>query len=121
MPKKTREEKMAAQLRRMKEQLGKQQATAAPAQEAPKPVKPTKQETTPPTKSYSTSGVDLKSTPATQPTKEVAERYNYAYVAGDLRKIAILAIAAIALEIILNLTTRASFAKLILRTLGIDI
>jgi hypothetical protein len=135
MPKKTREEKMAAQLRRMKEQLTRQQSAPASVQETLKPTQPAKQEV-PTTQGFSVSGVNLKSTPALQPTREVAERYNrkitsrdcfsgerynYAYIARDLKKIATLAAAAIALEIILNLTTRASFAKLILRTLGIDI
>ena len=120
MPKKTREEKMAAQLRRMKEQLTRQQSAPASVQETPKPTQPAKQEV-PTTQGFSVSGVSLKSTPALQPTREVAERYNYAYIARDLKKIATLAAAAIALEIILNLTTRTSFAKLILRTLGIDI
>src|SRR4030042_893407 len=113
MPRKTREEKMAAQLRRMKEQLTRQQPVPVSTQEPPKPTQPARQEI-PSTKGFSVSNVNLKSTPNAQPTRETAERYNYAYVTGDLRKIATLAIAAIALEIILSLTTRASFAKLIL-------
>lgn len=120
MPKKTREEKMAAQLRRMKEQLGRKQYIPAKSQEPTRASQPPKQEDQP-KQSISVDGLSLKTTPTTQSIKEVAERYNYAYVGSDLRKIAVLATAAVALEIVLNLTTRASFVKLILHNLGIEI
>lgn len=97
-----------------------QQAVTTPPLHPSKPEEPTKQET-PARVGVNISGLDLKSSLTKEPTKDVSQRYDYAYVASDLRKIVILATAAVALEIILNLTTRASFAKLILRTLGIEI
>jgi len=111
---------MAAQLRRMKEQLATRQTTAPTTPQPVKPEPPVKQESQ--TKQgFSISSLNLKNTPPTQPAKEAVQHYDYAYVRADLRKIALLATAAIALEIALNLTTHSSFAKLILRTLGIEI
>ena len=119
MPKKTREEKMAAQLRRMKEQLAMQQSSPI-APTPPKPAAAPQTQVTAP-KGFSVSEPDFKKPTIFQPTKEVGQRYDYTYVTGDLRKIAVLAAVAIALEVALNLTTRASFAKLILRSFGLEI
>jgi len=129
MPKKTREEKMAAALRRLKQQVALQQsprpavASERPTPEstsaAPETTAAPNQSVTP--QGYSLSNFKQKSPPSPQLIRTEGERYNYAYVTGDLRKIAVLASAAVALEIILSLTTRASFAKLILRTFGIEI
>jgi len=119
MPKKTREEKMAAQLRRMKEQLAMRQSSPI-STPPPKPAVSPQPEAVA-TTGFSISKSDFKKTTALQPTKEVEQRYDYTYIAGDLRKIAALAAVAITLEIALNLTTRASFAKLILRSFGIEI
>jgi hypothetical protein len=130
MPKKTREEKMAAAIRRLKQQVAGQQIPIRPtvSSEGQEPESPPstpettavpKQTLTP--QGYSVAGLKLKSVPTVTPIIKEEERYNYTYVTADLRKIAVLAVAAIALEAILNLTTHASFAKLILRRFGIEI
>jgi hypothetical protein len=121
MPKKTREEKIAAQLRRLKKQLEGGQVVAKPTPVEPKVAEePTGSPVITPT-GVSLKELGVKTTPSTTVVKKELERYDYAYVARDLRKIAILAVAAVAIEIILNLTTRAGFAKLILRSFGLEI
>lgn len=48
------------------------------------------------------------------------DRYDYAYVYKDLRKIFVLTSLALALEIFLSLTASNSYAKLLLRALNLD-
>ncbi|OGY22984.1 MAG: hypothetical protein A2172_03565 [Candidatus Woykebacteria bacterium RBG_13_40_15] len=124
MPKKTRAEKLAAQLRRLKMQSsvsGQQpspinqtipQPTAEVGQEKPREVPIT---TTKPVINIQQI-IEKKQSP-----KDESQRYSYSYVKGDLRKIVVLASLAVAVEVGLNLTLRTSFAKLILRTFGIEI
>jgi len=130
MPKKTREEKMAAAIRRLKQQVAGQQIPIRPtvSSEGQEPESPSsapettavpKQTLTP--QGYSLGDLKQKSVVSSGTKITEGERYNYTYVTADLRKIAVLAAAAIALEAILNLTTHASFAKLILRRFGIEI
>lgn len=133
MPKKTREEKMAAQLRRMKKQMELQTEGRF---ERPLDVAeaPTKQNT--PQSSFSLKDLDSAKAKADQPAKTKTQGYHYTpidkvsqgavthdynQVKSDLRRILILAVATVALEIVLNLTLRASFAKLILLHFGIEI
>ena len=116
MPRKTREQKMAAALRRLKARV---QPQAKPSSPPPKKQKP--QTETPSSQDYSYS-VSLPKTPqAAQPVKTEVQRYDYAYVSSDLKKIALLSVFAIVLEIVLSLTMRLEFAKLLLRRFGIDI
>ena len=121
---------MAAALRRLKQQVAGQQSPKPPAissegqsleaaRSTPEPIAVPKQKLT--SQGYSLRDLKQKSANHTEITSREEERYNYTYVVVDLRKIAVLASAAVALEIILSLTTRASFAKLILRTFGIEI
>jgi hypothetical protein len=53
--------------------------------------------------------------------KQVDSDSNYSYIISDTKKIGILIILTIAFEIGLNLTLRTNFAKLLLRSLGIEI
>jgi len=120
MPKKTRQEKIAAELHRLKKQLEGQ-----PTIPAPKTTEPREPKSTPEPINTSTGislkGLDVTTSPSTQFVNKETERYDYTYLARDLRKIALLAIAAVAIEIVLSLTTHASFAKLILRSFGLEI
>jgi len=113
MPKKTREEKIAAQLRRLKQQIASQEI-------GPQEVPDTK---TPPVSSptISLDSLAIKSPAATPLAKPKLDRYSYSYVSSDLKKIAVLAAAMIIFEISVNLTLRTDFAKLLLRSFGIDL
>ena len=122
MPKKTRAEKLAAQLRRLK-----MQASFSEQQPIDRVVQPPAAENK--SEPLQQPSIETKPTINIQEVidkKETAkgdesERYNYSYVKGDLRKIITLASLAVAIEVGLNLTLRTSFAKLILRTFGIEI
>jgi hypothetical protein len=115
MPKKTKRQKMAAALRRMKKQVEQK----APEKEGlAKPQ--AKEEVSAPT-TYSLRSVKEKEAESPVRSGSREKQRNYAYVAGDLRKIFVLSLVAITFEIALSLTTRLEFAKLLLRRFGIDI
>ncbi len=116
MPKKTRQQKMAAALRRLKKQAQVQE-TATPT--TPKVQKP---QTEPPiAQGYSLSKLKVEKASDKPKVTVEAQRYNYTYVSSDLKKIILLSTFAIALEILLNLTMRLEFAKLLLLRFGIEI
>ena len=107
MPRKTRKEKMSAQLRRLKSQVEGEQ----PDFKLEKPV--TKK---------------VVSVPAYEPELNVSnpvqirsDQTNYSYVISDLSKIGLLIIVTLILEVALNLTVRTNFAKLLLSNLGIEL
>jgi hypothetical protein len=122
MPKKTRAEKLAAQLRRLK-----MQASFSDQQPTGKVIQPQAAEN----KSEQPQQPSIEAKPTINIQEVIdkketvkgdeSKRYNYSHVKGDLRKIITLASLAVAIEVGLNLTLRTSFAKLILRTFGIEI
>lgn len=115
MPRKTREQKMAAALRRMKKQAETQKNLGD--QNSAGPGTPSK--SPPPTYKIAT----LPSIDSTQqPTPGAkTDTYDYSYIPRDLRKIFFLSATAIVFEVAANLTTRLQFVKLLLRRFGIEI
>ncbi|MEX0621919.1 MAG: hypothetical protein WD187_02915 [Candidatus Woykebacteria bacterium] len=111
MPKKTKEQKMAAALRRMKIRIDQEK----------RPVPKGAGEKKPPATEYSIDQIKIKSpaSPAILRSKEA--RYDYSYIARDLKTILILSSVAIVIEVGLSLTMRLQFAKLLLRRFGIEI
>lgn len=107
MSRKTKKEKMASALRRIKKQTEISQSRIEREEKEPR------QETVVP--KYT---VHLKSVST---AKQVDSDSRYSYVISDIKKVGLLMILAIAFEIVLNLTLRTNFAKLLLRNLGIEI
>jgi hypothetical protein len=96
MPKKTREEKILARLRRLEQ-------SNETITEVSEPSAPT-------SSGYSLKNISppTKSTPITSTSTEV----DYSYVRSDLKKIAILTVAALLIEVALSLTASEWYAKL---------
>lgn len=107
MPRKTRKQKIASQLHR----LSKKSVSGQRRIKAEEPIVTV--ETTKPV--YKPEFRESKS------TKTAGLNINYSYVTTDLKRIGIIAILTIVLEIGLNLTLRTNFAKLLLLSLGIEI
>jgi hypothetical protein len=116
MPRKTRQQKMAAALRRLKKRTQVQEPVVATPQKIQKP-----QPEAATTQGYSLGKLKEEKALEKPKVKVEAQRYDYTHVSSDLKKIILLSTLAIALEILLNLTMRAEFAKLLLRRFGIDI
>lgn len=100
---------MAAELRRLK-------TTPAKISETVKEVQLGSPEITKISLDLSKSQTEISAKTAT-----VENRYNYSYVSKDLRKLGALIVLTLLFEIGLNLTISTSFAKLILRTFGIEL
>lgn len=115
MPRKTKGQKMAAALHRMKKKVEQQESSKKQTAKQPAPA------TEIPKAAYDPGVFKLKEPAKTPAIRSSTEKYNYAYVTSDLRKALILSAAAIALEIVLNLTLRSSFAELLLRRFGIGV
>lgn len=115
MPKKTKEQKMASQLRRLKKQSQPQKRRV---ETKTKQVE-IKSAVLPPT-SYGLDDVKVGSL-SKKPFKTETQRYDYSYLNSDLKKIVIFSIIAITFEVVLSLTMRAGFAKLLLLRFGIEI
>ena len=115
MPRKTKQQKMAAALRRMKNQIKQLPFEKNSAEESK-----TKEETIA-TVEYNAESLATKETKYAISSNPMEKQQNYAYVSRDLRKIFILSLIAISLEVALSLTTRLEFAKLLLRRFGIEI
>lgn len=91
---KTREQKIRAELRSLKSQL-------------------------PPTPNQTSSiKIDLPS--ISSPVTKASSSYDYSYVSKDLRKIFVLAVVLVLLELGLSLTTQNESVKLILRSIGLN-
>ncbi len=116
MPRKTRQQKMAAALRRLKQQAQVQESVAA----APKKIEEPQPEAAT-TQGYSLNKLKIESASEKPRVRVEARRYDYTHVSGDLKKIITLSTLAVALEILLHLTMRNEFAKLLLRRFGIEI
>ena len=116
MPKKTREQKMAAAIRRLKNQAGLGVSRATPPQEA----KVTKGSTTP-NQGYTLPDIKPDKITYQQPKQTEVATHKYDYVASDLKRIALFTVIAISLEVALNLTMRLQFVKLLLRRFGLEI
>ena len=116
MPRKTRQQKMAAALRRLRKQARVQEPIVTTPQKIQKP-----QPEAAIAQGYSLGKLKVEKASERPKVKVEAQRYDYAYVPSDLKKIILLSTLAIALEIFLNLTMRTEFAKLLLRRFGIDI
>jgi len=116
MTRKTRQQKMAAAIRRLKQQAQVQESVAVTPQkiEEPKPEAAT-------TQGYSLNKLKVGKAAEKPKVKVETQRYDYSHVSAELKKIITLSTLAIALEILLNLTMRAEFAKLLLRRFGIEI
>lgn len=106
---------MAAALHRMKKKVDLQSSSKKQNAEQPAPVIET------PKVDYEPQVFKIKEPVKTPAIRSSTEKYSYAYVTSDLKKALILSAAAIALEVVLNLTLRSGFAKLLLRRFGIDI
>jgi hypothetical protein len=115
MPRKTRQEKMAAALRRLKKQAqtSEESTPTTPKVKEPKQDIQTHQ-------GYSLDKIQVDKPSVKPPPRSETARYDYTYVFNDLKTIVFLSILAIGLEILLNLTMRLEFAKLLLRRFGID-
>jgi hypothetical protein len=98
MPKKTREEKILARLRRLEKTQAESEATPAP---------------TAGKSNFSLNDVE-KNKPSTSTTTHSSNRaaLDYSYVKKDLRKIAVLTVAALLVEFVLSLTASSWYAKL---------
>src|SRR3989344_4416698 len=116
MPKKTREQKMASELRRLKRQASPQKSWEAPKAKAVE-TRPT----IVPSTGYNVSEVRVAALSSKEASKTEIQSYDYSYVTSDLKKIVILSTLTITFEVVLNLTMRLEFANLLLRRLGIDI
>lgn len=100
MARKTRKEKMAAQLRRLKNEATRKQDIN---EQQSKPVK---------YKFKPDQKIDIS-----RPQKI----YTYSFIYSDLKKISVLVVATLLFQVGMNLTLRTDFAKLLLLSLGIEI
>lgn len=103
MPRKTRKEKMAAQLRKLRETIQANETTVNdPRVEIPR----------------------VKYVPEILP-KISAEKDKsedeFSGIYGDIKRIGLVIVVTLIFQIGLNLTLRTNFAKLLLRSLGIEI
>jgi uncharacterized protein YpuA (DUF1002 family) len=112
MSRKTKKEKLASQLRRLRQ-------SATPTVSQVEQIQPSSSLPIPST-TVSLKDLQINKTAATA-SKSEGVRYDYSHILGDLKKIGILILASISFEVLVNLTIRTSFAKLILRTFGIEI
>lgn len=103
MPKKTRKEKMASQLRRLKEAMKKAETTFS------QPL------TEPPKLKYNPT------IPPKTPTAQTKSTDEFASIYKDIRQVGIVVVVTLLIQIGLNLTLRTNFAKLLLRSFGIEI
>jgi len=94
MPKKTRQAKVIAQLKRLQTMQGN----------------PTNTEQT-----VKTGTINLKDIPVTNPIQPKPQTIDYRYVLSDLKKTAIFAVVAIVFEVVLSLTASIWYANLISR------
>ena|SRR3972149_4140655 len=117
MPKKTREQKMASELRRLKRQASPQKSWEPPKAKAAE-TRPT---IVPSTGYNNVSEVRVAALSSKEASKTEIQSYDYSYVTSDLKKIVVLSTLTITFEVVLNLTMRLEFANLLLRRLGIDI
>ena len=113
MPRKTKQQKMAAALRRMKKKVEAKKISPA--------EKSTTSVNVPTASTYNLENLRIKETKISGSDVTVSKTGNYLYLASDLRKIFILSLLAIFLEVALTLTTRTQFAKLLLLRFGIEI
>ncbi len=104
MPRKTRKEKMSAQLRSLKRKISTNQSDL--------------EEDT----------IQIPTTPkyTFEPKQKITERQrvtksNYSYVYSELKQVGILIVITLVFQVGLNLTLRTDFAKLLLSSLGIEI
>lgn len=113
MPRKTKQQKMAAALRRMKKKVEIKKTS---------PTEKTITEVdTPTAATYNLENLRIKETKISGSGVAVSKINNYSYLAKDLRKIFILSLLAIFLEVTITLTTKTQFAKLLLLRFGIEI
>lgn len=113
MPRKTKQQKMAAALRRMKKEVE--------TKKTPPTEQPTTKVDAPTASTYNLANLRVKEEHISGPGVAVSKVGNYSYLANDIRKIFILSILAIFLEVVITLTTKTQFAKLVLLQLGIEI
>ncbi len=113
MPRKTKQQKMAAALRRLKKKVETKKISSA--------EKSTTDINVPTASTYNLENLRIKETKISGLGVAVSKVDNYSYLAHDLRKIFILSLLAIFLEVVLTLTTRTHFAKLLLLRFGIEI
>jgi len=116
MPKKTKEQKMASELRRLKRQASPQKSWNAPRAKVVEI-----RSTVLPSAGYNVNEVGVEALSSKNGSKTEIQSYDYSYVTSDLKKIVVLSIITITFEVVLNLTMRLEFANLLLRRLGIDI
>ncbi len=116
MPKKTREQKMASELRRLKRQASPQKSLGTLRAKTVET-----RSTTLLNAGYNVSKVRVEALSSTDVSTTQTQNHDYSYVTSDLKKIAVLSILTITFEVVLNLTMRLEFANLLLRRLGIDI
>lgn len=114
MPRKTRQQKMAAKLHRMEKQLGESEPIEDDS------IGSKKQDTDKPT-SYSLRDIKLTKTEKFPEKALNTDVGTYDYVMADVRKIIVLSAIAVAAEIALSLTINSQFAKLLLSRFGIEI
>lgn len=97
MPRKTKQQKILAELRALRSQV---QTPINTALTEPKPVR---------------DSISKERLSTLMSTNQVAATFNhdYRYVYKDLRKVAVLATIALLIEIVLSLTLNMGFAKLI--------
>ena len=107
---------MISELRRLKNQARPEKTLEIPVAK----VVETKS-TIVPNIGYNVSEVRAGTLSSKLASKTQAQSYDYSYVSSDLKKIIVLSTLTIAFEVVLNLTMRLEFAKLLLRRLGIDI
>ncbi len=113
MPRKTKQQKIAAALRRRKKEV------------ETKKTSPTEKSTAninvPTASTYNLENLRIKETKFSGPSVVASKTGKYSYLVNDLRKIFILSLLAIILEVAITLTTKTQFAKLLLLRFGIEI
>ncbi len=119
MPRKTKQQKMAAALRRMKNKVETKSSTTTTTTTTTE--SPSTKTNTPTASTYNLENLRTKETKYSGAGSVVTKAEDYSFLAKDLRKIFILSLLAIILEIVISLTTRIHFAKLILLRFGIEI
>lgn len=116
MPKKTKEQKMASQLRRLKRQAQPKKRSVETETKRTQ-IKPA---ALPPT-NYGLDDVKMGSSSYKKPLQTETQRYDYSHVNSDIKKIVVLSIIAVTFEVVLSLTMRNEFATLLLLRFGIEI
>ena len=106
MPRKTRQQKLAAELRSLKSQLRTSEMTEVSS--------------VPQSETRKTLAANRLSQLLNTTTLAATSRnnYDYGYVVKDLRKVAVLATIALLIEVVLSLTLNLGFANLLKDLLG---